>query len=139
MLLSIGMPRVSAQDLVETGSIFPIDQSRNILPVKIITAEDIRMLNASTLMDVITYVLNFETIYVGRKGYDVRFNAWGKNNIKLLINSRPVVPDALDRFSYTQIPVYNIEHIEILEGSYPVLYASNAVSVVINIVLKKNA
>lgn len=96
------------------------------------------MLNASNLIDVITYLMNFETNYVGRRGYDLRFNAWGKNNIKLLINSRPVVPDALDKFSYTQIPVYNIERIEILEGSYPVLYASNAVSVVINVILKKN-
>jgi outer membrane receptor for ferrienterochelin and colicins len=129
---------ILAQNKVETGSIYTIDKDRNILPVKIITKDEIRMLNASTVMDVITYLLNFETNYIGRKGYDVRFNAWGKNNIKLLINSRPVLPDALDKFSYTQLPVYNIERIEILEGSYPVLYASNAVSVIINIILKKN-
>jgi len=127
-----------AQKTFETGSIFPIEQDRTILPVKVITAEDIRMLNASTVMDVISYLLNFETIYVGRRGFDLRFNSWGKNNIKLLIDSKPVLPDALDKFSYTQLPVYNIERIEILEGSYPVLYASNAVSVVINIILKKN-
>jgi outer membrane cobalamin receptor len=127
-----------AQNKVETGSIYAIDENRSILPVKVITKDDIRMLNASTVMDVITYLMNFETNYIGRKGYDLRFNAWGKNNIKLLINSRPVLPDALDKFSYTQLPVYNIERIEILEGSYPVLYASNAVSVIVNIILKKN-
>lgn len=109
------------------------------MPVRIISQDDIRRLNASNLGEVMTYLMNFETIYVGRKGFDTRFNAWGKNNIKLLINSRPVIPDALDKFSYSQIPVYNIERIEILEGSYPVLYASNAVSVIINIILKKNS
>ena len=138
IFLTSGLMAQKKELLYQTGSIYAKNQEENILPIKVMSKEEIRMLNASNVLDVLSYIMNFETTYVGKRGFDLRFNGWGKNNIKLLINGKPVVPDALDKFSYTQIPTYNIERIEIIEGSYPVLYASNAVSVVVNIILQSN-
>jgi iron complex outermembrane recepter protein len=72
---------------------------------------------------------------------DIRgFGEQGPLNVLVLVNGRRVNEIDLSGVSWTQIPLDQIEKIEVLKGSFgAVLYGDNAVSGVINIITKKGA
>ncbi len=72
---------------------------------------------------------------------DIRgFGEQAALNVLVLVNGRRVNEIDLSGVSWTQIPLEQIEKIEVLKGSFgAVLYGDNAVSGVINIITKKAA
>jgi outer membrane receptor for ferrienterochelin and colicins len=62
----------------------------------------------------------------------------GGEHIKFLIDGVPVIGRMNGNIDLGQLNLYNVEHIEVIEGPMSVIYGSNALAGVINIITKEN-
>ena len=110
--------------------------------INVVTAEDIKMLNFNTLEQVLEYSVglasingegNVFTTTTIRGNTLVNYNT----NTLLLYDGIPLFNAYHGSFDFQSIPLSSIDRIEIVKGSNSVLYGSNAVNGVINIISKK--
>ncbi len=110
--------------------------------VTVVTREQIEQSNSKTVVD----VLRSEGDVVVRDFYgngktasvDIRgFGETGPLNTLVLVDGRRVNEIDLSGVDWTQIPLDQVERIEIVRGSGSVLYGDNATGGVINIITKR--
>ncbi|MBW2643732.1 MAG: TonB-dependent receptor, partial [Deltaproteobacteria bacterium] len=129
------------QEVVVTGT--RTEQSVERIPanVTVIYEEDIDNSNARTVSDVLRseegivvrdWLSNGKTAQVDLRGFGETANA----NTLVLVDGRRVNEIDLSGTDWTQIPLEQIERIEIVRGTGTVLYGDNAVGGVINIITK---
>jgi len=110
--------------------------------VTVITKEEIEQSNSQTTIDLIRNevgVVVRDYYGTGKKAsVDIRgFGETGLLNTLVLVDGRRVNEIDLSGVDWTQIPLDQVERIEIVRGSGSVLYGDNAVGGVINIITKK--
>jgi iron complex outermembrane receptor protein len=110
--------------------------------VTVITREEIERSNAKTTVDVLrdeVGVVVRDLLGTGKAAQiDIRgFGETGPLNTLVLVDGRRVNEIDLSGVDWTQIPIDQVERIEILRGPGSVLYGDNAVGGVINIITKK--
>jgi iron complex outermembrane receptor protein len=110
--------------------------------VTVITREEIRQSNSQTAVDLIRdevgvvvrdYYGNGKQASVDMRG----FGETGPLNTLVLVDGRRVNEIDLSGVDWTQIPIDQVERIEIVRGPGSVLYGDNAVGGVINIITKR--
>src|SRR5512139_2186017 len=110
--------------------------------VTVITQEEIQRSNAQTVID----LTRSEVGVVVRDFYgtgksasvDIRgFGETGPLNTLVLVDGRRVNEIDLSGVDWTQIPLDQIERVEIVRGAGSVLYGDNAVGGVVNIITKR--
>lgn len=111
--------------------------------VDVLTAEEIRLLNFNTLEECLEYVTglssingegNVFTTTTIRGNTLVNYNT----NTLLLFDGIPLYSPYHGSFDFGLIPLSAIERVEVVKGASSVLYGSNAISGVINVISKKN-
>ena len=110
--------------------------------VTVITKEEIEHSHARTAVDVLRDKVDVTvTDFYGNgksSAVDVRgFGETGPLNTLVLVDGRRVNEIDLSGVDWTQIPLDQVERIEIVRGAGSVLYGDNAVGGVINIITKK--
>ncbi len=110
--------------------------------VTVITKEEIEQSNSQTTIDLIRDEVGVavrDYYGTGKKAsVDIRgFGETGILNTLVLVDGRRVNEIDLSGVDWTQIPLDQVERIEILRGAGSVLYGDNAVGGVINIITKK--
>jgi len=110
--------------------------------VTVITKQEIERSNAKTVVDAMRDEVDvMVTDYYGNgksTSVDVRgFGETGPLNTLVLVDGRRVNEIDLSGVDWTQIPLDQVERIEIVRGAGSVLYGDNAVGGVINIITKK--
>ena len=133
---------VTLEGVVVTGT-RDVQEIRKIpANVTVITREEIQRSNAQTVID----LTRSEVGVVVRDFYgtgktasvDIRgFGETGPLNTLVLVDGRRVNGIDLSGVDWTQIPLDQVERIEIVRGSGSVLYGDNAVGGVINIITKR--
>ena len=133
---------ITLEEVVVTGT-RDVQEIRKIpANVTVITREEIQRSNAQTVID----LTRSEVGVVARDFYgtgktasvDIRgFGETGPLNTLVLVDGRRVNEIDLSGVDWTQIPLNQIEQIEVVRGSGSVLYGDNAVGGVINIITKK--
>jgi len=129
------------KEVVVTGT--RTEQSVERIPanVTVIYEEDIENSNARTVSDVLRseegvivrdWFGNGKTVQVDLRGFGETANA----NTLVLVDGRRVNEIDLSGTDWTQIPLEQIQRIEIVRGTGTVLYGDNAVGGVINIITK---
>lgn len=109
----------------------------------VITAEDIKQSGAANVSDVLSKVDGFVYKSFGPNGAAMgamtnEVNVRGlKGGALVLMNGNPIAWRG--KYNLDQIPASQIERIEIVKGSGSVLYGSEAVAGVINIITKKKS
>ncbi|MBN2032905.1 MAG: TonB-dependent receptor [Deltaproteobacteria bacterium] len=133
--------QVLMKEVVVTGTRFEEEIKRIPANITVIDEEDIRNSNAKSVPDLLR---KEEGIVVrdwtgNRKQVEVDLRGFGESspsNVLVLVDGRRVNQIDLSGVDWTQIPIENIERIEILRGTGSVLYGDNAVGGVINIITK---
>ncbi len=69
---------------------------------------------------------------------DIQLMGMSGQNVKILVDGTPMIDRGATRQSLSQIDINNIERIEIVEGPMSVVYGTDALAGVINIITKKN-
>jgi len=144
-------PPKTLQEVVVTGSRIPRSQIEGPAPVVAITAQDIQRRGFATVPDLMTSLTqnlgaldnnqNTNGFSPGAQAVDLR--GLGPNHTLVLVNGRRIAdyPQSYQGNSnftdISNIPTSLIERVEILSGSASAVYGSDAISGVINIILKK--
>jgi iron complex outermembrane receptor protein len=110
--------------------------------VTVITEEDIVRSNAQSVADILRTVpgVVVSDLTANRKSItvDIRgFGETGSSNTLVLVDGRRVNQVDLSGTDWVQVPLDQVERIEVLRGGGSVLYGDNAVGGIVNIITKK--
>ncbi|MEX2484903.1 MAG: TonB-dependent receptor [Brumimicrobium sp.] len=111
------------------------DQS--VHQVSIIDKEKIENMAAQNLKDVLTNQLNVRLSEDNVLGSSMQLQGIGGQNVKILIDGVPLTGRLNGNIDISQIPMDNVERIEIIEGPLSVSYGTDALAGTINIITKK--
>ncbi|MGZ3525134.1 MAG: TonB-dependent receptor [Thermodesulfobacteriota bacterium] len=132
---------VTLEPVVVTGT-RDIQEIRKIpADVTLITKEEIQESNAKTVTDVLRDKADVvvRDFYGNGKSVSVDIRGFGEtapSNVLVLVDGRRVNSIDLSGVDWAQIPLDQVERIEIVRGSGSVLYGDNAVGGVVNIITK---
>lgn len=141
--LSLFAQEVELEKIVVTPYRYAQEKDRIVSSFTVINEEDIRNSNAKNTLEVLESVGGLivrDWTGTGTKAsIDMRgFGEQGQMNVLVLVDGRRVNEPDLSGVDWTQLPLEQIERIEVIHGGQGgVLYGDNAVSGVINIITKK--
>jgi iron complex outermembrane receptor protein len=148
LLISIPFPihaqkeEVTLEEVVVTATRDTEEIRKVAANVTVITRDDIEQSNARTTVDLMRDEVGVvvRDFYGTGKAASVDIRGFGETaplNTLVLVDGRRVNEVDLSGVDWTQIPLNQIERIEIVRGAGSVLYGDNAVGGVINIITKK--
>jgi len=120
-----------------TASVNPRLATENPYSVQIIQSKTIEKMGAQNVSDVLQ---NQSGVLLGQDpslGTSIQLQGLGGQNVKILINGVPMIGRLNGNIDVSQIPSENIERIEIVEGPMSVVYGTDAIGGVINIITKR--
>ncbi|OQY30058.1 MAG: hypothetical protein B6244_02015 [Candidatus Cloacimonetes bacterium 4572_55] len=113
--------------------------------VNVITADEIKLLNFKTLTEVLEYSVGISSNHAQALPIFVTSTIRGNTLVNfqtsslLLFDGIPIYNPFHGSFDLSWIPLSSIERVEIVKGANSVLYGTNAMSAVINIISKKQS
>lgn len=129
---------VQLNDVVVTGQYTPQSLKHSVYQVRTITADYIKMRGATNILGVLDNQLGIRFTNDNTLGEtDVELMGMSGAEVKILLDGVPLVDRGSTRQSLTQIDVHSIERIEIVEGPMSVVYGTDALAGVINIITRK--
>ncbi len=136
---SVQAQGIEVNPVVVSASRMEQPLSEVLSSVSVITRQDIEKSQAATLADLLQGEAGFEFGRNGGPGTTTSFFLRGQNstNVAVLIDSVRVQPDGSGSLTQTDMPLSQIERIEILRGSAGALYGDAAIGGVINIYTRK--
>ena len=133
------MPTVfSLDEVVVTGSFRPQRADKSIYNIKVVGQKKIEEQGANNLKDLLTNQVNLSISQDPALGSSLRIKGLTGNNVKILIDGVPVIGRMGGNIDLTQLNLYNIDHVEMVEGPMSVIYGSDALAGAINIITKEN-
>lgn len=124
--------------VVVTASFTPQKADKSIYNVKVIDSRKIELKAANNLADVLKDEVNFQVTYDPALGSGLKLKGLSGNNVKILIDGVPVIGRMGGNIDLSQLNLYNVDHVEVVEGPMSVVYGSNALAGAINIITKEN-
>ncbi|MBO7069195.1 MAG: TonB-dependent receptor [Bacteroidaceae bacterium] len=105
-----------------------------VVPVQVITAEELQRMHVTSLEDALKQLTSSVTTMTNGMGTTMMMNGLNEDYILILENGKRLTGD--DR--YTRINMANVKRIEVLSGASSALYGSEAIGGVINIITTDN-
>lgn len=134
---------VSASELGEvviTGQSEPMTLKNSVYQVRTISSEKIRMRGASNLQTILNTELGIRLSNDRTLGTtDIELLGMSGQRVKVLLDGIPMPDRGEIRESIGQIDINTIERIEIVEGPMSVIYGTDALAGVLNIITKKGS
>ena len=125
-------------EVVVTAQYAPMRVDQSIYKVKVINSHQIEQKAANNLTDLLSSELNIRIAQDGALGTSMSLQGLSGENVKFLIDGVPVIGRMDGNIDIGQLNLYNVDHIEVIEGPMSVVYGSNALAGVINIITKEN-
>jgi outer membrane receptor for ferrienterochelin and colicins len=133
------MPTVfSLDEVVVTGSFRPQRADKSIYNIKVVGQKKIEEQGANNLKDLLTNQVNLSITQDPALGSSLKIKGLTGNNVKILVDGVPVIGRMGGNIDLTQLNLYNIDHVEMVEGPMSVIYGSDALAGAINIITKEN-
>ncbi|MCE6990912.1 TonB-dependent receptor [Dyadobacter sp. CY323] len=129
---------LSLSEMIVTGQSEPQSLKNSVYQVRTIDSEKIRLRGATNLQTILITELGIRfsnDLTLGTT--DIQLMGMSGQNVKILLDGIPMVDRGSTRESLGQIDVNMIERIEIVEGPMSVIYGTDALAGVINIITKK--
>ncbi len=128
-------------EVVVTGQYTPQPLRNSVYKVRTINAERIQMRGATDVIGVLNSELG---VRIGQDNTigenNLVMSGLGGNRVKILLDGVPLIDrDGISKQSLTQIDINSVEKIEIVDGPMSVVYGSDAMAAVINIITKKGS
>lgn len=125
-------------EVVVTGVGRPTKLDEAVSVYKIVTAADIRAQGAVTLNDAIRNQLGLNVGNDQALGATLSMRGLSGNNVKILIDGLPLNGRENGNIDMSQINMSNIERVEMVQGPMSIMYGSDALGGVINLISKTN-
>jgi vitamin B12 transporter len=135
---SLAIAQSPDQEVVVTGTRLPQPQSQTLQPVTIITAEDVAKAGQQTLVEVLQALGGVEVASNGGFGQPSSVFMRGANSghTLVLVDGMRIGSATLGTTALENIPLNQIERIEVVPGQLSSLYGSDAIGGVIQIFTK---
>lgn len=128
------------EQVVVTGQFSPQSMHNSLYKVRSITSETIARktpTSVESLLNTEVGIRMANDMALGETSFELM--GMSGTNIKILLNGIPMIDRGDKQSSLSQIDVNSIERIEIVEGPMSVIYGTDALAGVINIITKKGA
>jgi outer membrane receptor for ferrienterochelin and colicins len=122
------------EQVVVTGQFQPKPADQSVYSIRIIDSRQINQMAATSLGDVLRSDPKFQYQYAGTLGEFIRIRGLSGEYIKILIDGMPVTGRIDGKIDLSQLAMLEVDHIEIIEGPMAIVYGSNAMACVINII-----
>jgi iron complex outermembrane receptor protein len=138
----IQMAKLDKKDyqVYELGEIVVSEEGQGVKDVALtseVTAEDIERTHSLTVPEALSYSPGI-TVTTGRKNEpEIRIHGMDQQESLILIDGVPYYETNYGKLNLNQLPTDMIARIDVIKGAPSVLYGSNAMSGVINIITKK--
>jgi len=129
---------LNMDEVVITGQYTPERADKSIYKIEVINARQIEQKAATNMSDLLKDESNMRVSQDGVLGTSLRIQGLSGENVKFLMDGVPMIGRMNGNFDLNQIGLYNVDHVEIVEGPMSVIYGSNALAGVINIITKEN-
>ncbi len=126
------------EEVVVTGQYKPVSVDKSIYNIKLIGKPEIENQAANTMAELLSKELNFRINNDPSTGASLDLQGISGENVKILVDGVPVIGRLDGNIDLSQINLDNVEHIEIVEGPMSVMYGSNALAGVVNIITREN-
>lgn len=128
----------SLDEVVVTGTFRPQKADKSIYNITVIDYRKIEEKAANNLKDILSNQVNMTISQDPALGSSLKIKGLTGNNVKILIDGVPVIGRMGGSIDLSQLNLYNIDHIEMVEGPMSVIYGSDALAGAINIITKEN-
>lgn len=122
------------QTIVVTGQSKAIQQRESMYSVQTLNAKELQQRGAVTLNDALQFNVNQWISQDNVLGSSLNLGGIGGQNIKILMNGIPITGRENGNIDLGQINLQHVKRIEIIQGPMSVLYGSNAMGGVINLI-----
>lgn len=126
----------NVDEVVVTGQYAAATQDKSIYKVKVLNSKEIEQRAAVNIKELLSTELNIRTTHDGALGSSLTMQGLGGEHIKILVDGVPVIGRENGNIDLDQINLQNVDHIEVINGPMSVVYGSNALAGVINIITK---
>ena len=120
-------------EVVITGQVVPVLASQSIYKVNTISNAQIAQRGAVNLSDVLNYEMNSFVNNDNVLGSSLSIGGISGQNVKILVNGIPLTGRENGNIDLGQLNMNNVKRIEMIQGPMSVIYGSNAMGGVINI------
>lgn len=125
-------------EIIVTGQFRAQSLKKSVYQVKVINRERIQQSAATTVQQVLATQVGFRFSNDNTLGTtDVQLMGMSGRNVKILLDGVPLIDRGDTRESLNQVDVNIIDRIEIVQGPMSVVYGTDALAGVINIITKK--
>lgn len=125
-------------EVVVTGQNKPVSVDKSIYNIKLIGKKEIEQTASTNLTQLLSKQVNIQINNDPSLGSSLKLQGISGENIKILVDNVPVIGRMDGSIDLSQINLSEVDHIEIVEGPMSVIYGSNALGGVINIITKEN-
>ncbi len=128
----------SLNEVVVTGSFQPQRADKSIYDITVVDHRKIEEKAATNLKDILQNQVNLTVNQDPALGSSLKIKGLSGNNVKILVDGVPVIGRMGGNIDLSQLSLYNIDHIEMVEGPMSVIYGSDALAGAINLITKEN-
>jgi outer membrane receptor for ferrienterochelin and colicins len=121
-------------NVVVTGQYRPQTVDKSIYNIHVLENRQLKFKTASTVDELLKNELSFRYKNDGTLGISASIRGLTGEYIKVLMDGMPVTGRDNGFIDLSQISLYNVDHIEIVEGPMSMVYGSNALAGAINII-----
>ena len=132
-------PKVLNMDeVVVTAQYTPERADKSIYKINVINSRQIEQKAATNMAELLKDQPSMQVGQDAIFGTTLKMQGLSGENVKFLMDGVPMIGRMNGNFDLNQINLYNVDHIEVIEGPMSVIYGSNAIAGVINIITKEN-
>ncbi|MCX6248741.1 MAG: TonB-dependent receptor [Bacteroidetes bacterium] len=129
---------VNMDEVVVTGQYSPEKVDKSIYRIEVISSRMIEMKGATNMGELLKDQSNMRVSQDGVLGTSLTIQGLSGENVKFLQDGVPLIGRMNGNFDLNQLNLNNVDHVEILEGPMSVIYGSNAMAGVVNIITREN-
>lgn len=130
---------VNFDEITVTGSYVPGYKSNSVYNIDVINRKDIEQRAANNVQELLAQEMNVNVSNSGLLGSSMSIQGTGGQNVKFLIDGVPVIGRQNGNIDIGQLNLSNIERVEIVKGPMSVLYGSDALGGVVNLITKTSS
>ncbi len=124
--------------VVVTGQFQPSSKNNSIYDVTVVNNKNIEEKASTNMQEVLNNQLNFKTNNGHTNETALNINGLSGAHVKFMIDGVPVEGRVNGNIDLSQINTNDIQRVEIIEGPVSVVYGTNALGGIVNIITKKN-
>lgn len=125
-------------EVVVTAQYAPERADKSIYKVEVINAQQIEQKASFNLTEILSTEMNIRITQDASLGSSMSLQGLSGEHVKILVDGVPVIGRMNGNIDLSQLNLYNVDHIEVIEGPMSVIYGSNAIAGVVNLITKEN-